>query len=128
MAVTWDEVVDFACALPEVTESTSYGTPALKVAGRLLTRLRTPPDDGDGGDGGDGGGSGGAELMLRCTPHDKAALVGGDDPAFRTTSHYDGHDSVLVDLARVDRDELFELVDSGWYVVAPPAVRARRDA
>ncbi|KQX74835.1 MmcQ/YjbR family DNA-binding protein [Aeromicrobium sp. Root472D3] len=117
MAVTWDEVVHFACTLPDVAASTSYGTPALKVDGRLLTRLRTSPADGGAG-----------EVVLRCSLDDKAALVDGDDPAFSTTSHYDGHGSVLVDLGRVDRDELFELVDSGWYVVAPPAVRARRDA
>jgi hypothetical protein len=28
-------------ALPEVEASTSYGTPALKVRGRLIARLRT---------------------------------------------------------------------------------------
>lgn len=113
--MTWDDLVSIASALPDVQESTSYGTPALKVAGTLMARLRGPAD-------------GDELLVLRCTPDDKAALVGGDDPAFTTTSHYDGHDSVLVDLDRVDRDELVELLDSAWHVVAPPAVRNRRDA
>jgi hypothetical protein len=111
--VTWDELVTFATKLPDVRVSTSYGTPALKVADALLARLRSEAD---------------GALVLRCTPDEKAALVAGDDPAFFTTSHYDGHDSVLVDLARVDADELFELVDSGWHVVAAPAADARRDA
>ena len=103
----------FASSLPEVAESTSYGTPAIKVAGKLIGRLRTE-DDGS--------------LVLRCSATDKAALVEGDDPAFFTTSHYDGHDSVLVDLDQVDEAELFELVDDAWRLVAPARLRAERDA
>ena len=99
-----------ARTLPEVEESTSYGTPAIKVAGRLMARLRT---DADGG------------LALRCTTADKQALVEGDDPAFYTTPHYDGYDYVLVDLDRVDPVELFELVGEAWHVAAAPAVRRR---
>ena len=113
MPVSWDDVVAFASTLPEAAESTSYGTPAVKVAGKLMGRLRT---DADGG------------LALRCSAADKEALVKGDDPAFYTTPHYDGYDYVLVDLAAVDADELFELVDAAWYLVAPATVRKKRDA
>ena len=111
MSVTWEDVVAFAVTLPDVTESTSYRTPAVKVAGRLMARLRTE-DDGS--------------LALRCSTADKEALVGGDDPAFFTTPHYDGHDYVLVDLTSVDRDELFELVDDAWHVVAPARLARQR--
>jgi hypothetical protein len=38
--MTYDEVVKLALSLPGVEEGTSYGTPALKVRGTLLTRLR----------------------------------------------------------------------------------------
>ena len=113
MPVSWDDVVTFASTLPEVAESTSYGTPAVKVAGKLIGRLRT---DADGG------------FALRCSATDKAALVQGDDAAFYTTPHYDGYDYVLVDLDAVDADELFELVDAAWYLVAPATVRKGRDA
>jgi hypothetical protein len=111
MPVTWAQVVAQASTLPEVAESTSYRTPSLKVAGRLMARLRTESE---------------GALALRCTSDEKAALVGSDDPAFFTIPHYDGHDYVLVDLDRVDRDELFELLDAAWHVVAPAAVRRRR--
>ncbi|WP_217361367.1 MmcQ/YjbR family DNA-binding protein [Aeromicrobium stalagmiti] len=110
MAVPWDDVVAHGTTLPEVAESTSYGTTALKVANRLMGRLRT---DSDGA------------LALRCSAGDKVALVEGDDPAFFTTPHYDGHDYVLVDLDAVDRAELLELVTDAWHLVAPPAVRKR---
>jgi hypothetical protein len=113
MPATWDDLVTFAATLPEVAESTSYGTPAVKVAGKLIGRLRT---DADG------------SVALRCSASDKAALVEGDDPAFFTTPHYDGYDYVLVDLDRVDAGELFELVDDAWRLVAPARLRAERDA
>lgn len=113
MPATWDDVVTFASTLPEVAASTSYGTPAIKVAGKLMGRLRSEAD---------------GSLALRCSASDKVALVEGDDPAFFTTSHYDGYDYVLVDLDRVDADELFELVDAAWYLVAPAKVRAGRES
>lgn len=36
MSVTWEDVVTHAVSLPEVAESTSYGTPALTVSGKLM--------------------------------------------------------------------------------------------
>ncbi|MET0468368.1 MAG: hypothetical protein ABWZ87_06480, partial [Aeromicrobium sp.] len=60
MGVTWEDLVAFAVSLPEVAESTSYGTPSLKVAGKLMGRLRT---DSDGA------------LALKCSTVDKKSLV-----------------------------------------------------
>lgn len=110
--VTWHDVVAFAVTLPEVEESTSYGTPALKVKGKLFARLRSEDDGG---------------LALRCTAVDKEALVGGDDPAYYTIPHYDGYDYVLVRLDLADEVETFELVQDAWHVVAPARVRAQLD-
>jgi hypothetical protein len=42
---TWKDVVRMATKLPSVEESTSYGSPALKVAGKTFVRLR---DEADG--------------------------------------------------------------------------------
>ncbi len=42
--MTWDEVVAVGQELPGIEVSTSYGTPALKVRGKLVTRLRTEDD------------------------------------------------------------------------------------
>jgi len=112
MSVTWKDLVAFAVTLPEVVESTSYGTPALKVATTLMGRLRS---DAEG------------LFAIRCRADDKAALVEGPDPAFSTTPHYDGHDYVLVDLDLVDREELFELVEDAWRIAAPATLRDRRE-
>ncbi|MUL40616.1 hypothetical protein FZ103_05380 [Streptomonospora sp. PA3] len=102
-----------ACALPETEESTSYGTPALKVRDRLLARLRTEAEGG---------------LALVCALDEKEALLASGDPAFFTTAHYDGYGMVLVDLERVARAELAELVTEAWRSKAPVRLRREFDA
>jgi hypothetical protein len=42
--VTWETVRQLALALPGVEEGTSYGTPALKVRGKLLVLTATGSD------------------------------------------------------------------------------------
>jgi hypothetical protein len=109
--VTWEDVVAYAVTLPGVEESTSYRTPALKVAGKLMARLRTEDDGG---------------LAIRCSTADKEALVNDPDPAFYTTPHYDGHDYVLVDLDRAPADQVRELIGDAWHIAAPASVRTRQ--
>ncbi len=41
---TWDDVVAIGLRFPGVETGTSYGTPALKVRGKGMCRLRTDPD------------------------------------------------------------------------------------
>jgi len=110
MGVTWEDVVAYAVTLPEVAESTSYGTPCLKVAGKLMARLRTEDDGG---------------LAIKCSTSDKMALTGGDDPAYYTTPHYDGYNYVLVRLELARADELFELIGDAWHIAAPATLRKR---
>ncbi len=42
--MTFDDIRAIALKWPEVSDGTSYGTPALKVRGKLLTRLK---EDGE---------------------------------------------------------------------------------
>lgn len=109
---TWDDVVRTALTLPGVTESTSYGTPSLKVGTRMIARLRAEAE---------------GALVLTCTLEDKAALVQGDDPAFFTLPHYDRSAYVLVDLALVDDAELAELVEQAWTLKAPARLRREHE-
>jgi hypothetical protein len=110
---TWDEVVTMAKALAEVEESTSYRTPALKVAGKGFARLRTEAE---------------GALVLMCSHEEKAALLATGDPAFFTTPHYDGYGAILVDLERVEMRQLAELVEESWRVKAPVKLRKAFDA
>ncbi|MFD4401643.1 MmcQ/YjbR family DNA-binding protein [Nocardia sp. NPDC058499] len=112
MSLTWENVVRLASELPEVAESTSYRTPALKVSGKSFARLRTQAEGG---------------LALRCEMTEKEALLASGDPAFYTTPHYDGYPYILIDLERVDTGQLRELLDAAWWLVAPAKLRRTRD-
>ncbi len=53
---------------------------------------------------------------------DKQALLADESTPFFTTSHFDGHRSVLLRGSRVgelSRDELAEVVDDAWLARAP---------
>ncbi|NLG55349.1 MAG: hypothetical protein GX542_06830 [Rhodococcus sp.] len=107
---TWTDVVEIAEALPDVEESTSYRTPALKVSGRLMSRLRAESDGG---------------LMVICGLDEKQALLAEGGP-FYTTDHYDGHGSILVHLDQIDRGRLTELLDEAWQLRAPASAKKKR--
>ena len=101
---TWEDVVRLASELPEVEAATWYRTPALKVAGKGFARLRTEAEGG---------------LVVMCGLDEKAALLESGDAAFFTTPHYDGSGSIIVDLDRVDVDQLRELLEEAWRLKAP---------
>ena len=104
---TWDDVVAIGTRLPGVEVGTSYGTPALRVRGKGMCRLRTNPDS----------------LVLRVTDMgEREALLQGQPDAFFTTPHYDGWPYVLVRLEAVDPVELEELIEEAWRVFAAKRV------
>ncbi|MFD4292381.1 MmcQ/YjbR family DNA-binding protein [Rhodococcus sp. NPDC058505] len=108
---TWGDVVAIGSGLPGVEESTWYRTPALKVAGKGFARLRT---DAEGA------------LVLLCGLDEKEALLASGDPAYFTTTHYDGYGAILVNLDVVDHDQLRELIEDAWRRTAPTRLRAER--
>jgi hypothetical protein len=110
---TWEDVVATATRLPEVEESTWFGTPSLKARKKSFCRLRTDPD----------------ALVLRVADMgEREALLQGQPEAFFTTPHYDGHPYVLVRLDVVDPQELAELLEEAWRTVAPKRTVAAHDA
>jgi hypothetical protein len=110
---TWDDVVAIGTRLPEVEVGTSYGTPALKVRGKSMCRMRTDPD----------------ALVLRVIDlGERDALLQGQPDAFFSTPHYDGYPYVLVRLEAVDSGELTELIEDAWRIRAPKRVVKAYDA
>jgi hypothetical protein len=92
----WDTVREVGLALSDVTESTWYGTPALKARGKALCRLR---DEG-------------ATLVVRVGDLDeKELLIRSAPDVFFTLPHYDGAAYVLVRLTAVSRETLQELLE-----------------
>ena len=110
---SWEDVVAIGLQLPGVEVGTSYGTPALRVRGKGMCRLRTNPD----------------ALVVRVTDMgEREALLQGDPGAFFTTPHYEGWPYVLVRLETVDPVELAELIEDAWRVFAAKRVVAAWDA
>src|SRR5262249_24082122 len=54
----------------------------------------------------------------------KEAMVADDPRTFFTTSHFDGHPSVLVRLDEIGLRELEEVVSEAWFARAPPKLAA----
>ena len=106
---SWADVVALGTALPEVEESTWFGTPALRVRGKSFCRLK---DEDEG------------ILVIQVVDlEDKEALLRSDPDVFFTTPHYDGWAYVLVRLDRVGREQLAELVEDGWRIRAPKSLQ-----
>lgn len=106
----WRDVIAIAKTLPKVEVSTCYGTPGLKVAGKGFARLRTEAEGG---------------LVLMCSLEEKERLLESGEPAYYTTPHYDGYGAIIVDLKKISRDALRELIVQSWTIKAPPKLRAR---
>jgi hypothetical protein len=102
---TWKTVQEIASGLPATEESTSYGTPALKVKGKLLARLR----EDDGG--------------LVVYTEEKEALLADDRGIYYTTPHYDGYPTVLLRLPKIGVRELREVLTEAWRIRAPASLR-----
>jgi hypothetical protein len=104
---TWDDVVTIATRLPGVEVGTSFRTPALRVRGKGMCRLRSNPD----------------ALVLRVIDMgEREALVQGQPDVFFTTPHYEGYPYVLVRLDAIDPIELAELLEEAWRVFAAKRV------
>jgi hypothetical protein len=108
----WDHVVALARReLPETELSTSYGTPALKVRGKLFARLREDEE----------------HLVLFVDFMEREALVQSSPATFLVTPHYQDHPMVLVRLEAADPAELRELLIESWRRRAPRRLVAAYD-
>jgi hypothetical protein len=96
--MTWSEVRAFALTLPDVEESTSYGTPALRVKRTFLARLR---DDGE-------------TLVVPVDPEERPFLLDAHPEALFVTEHYERWPLVLVSLPRADGALVRELLEDAW--------------
>lgn len=109
----WEDVVAIGLRFPSVEVATSFGTPALRVRGKGMCRLRTNPD----------------ALVLRVIDvGDAEALLKGQPDVFFSTPHYDGYPYVLVRLDAVDPGQLAELIEDAWRLRATKRCVAEFDA
>jgi hypothetical protein len=124
MMATMGDLDELALAMPHTTKEVSAdGRPAYFVHGKLFcchrSRRRDAIDAHTGEPLED-------VLMFRVAELGvKELLLADARGVFFTTSHFDGYPAVLVripDLARVDRDELRDLVAEAWLTRAQKRV------
>jgi hypothetical protein len=99
-------------ALPGVETGLSYGTPALRVKGRFLARLR---EDGE-------------TVAIRIPFEERDILLRSDPKVFLLTDHCQGHPAILVRLAEVQRFQLEEVLEQAWRARASKRVVSAYDA
>jgi hypothetical protein len=113
-AIDFDTVRKIGLELPGVEEVTAYGSPALRVHGKLLACIpihrSAEPDS----------------LMVRVDFDDRAQLLAEAPDVYYLTDHYLGYPSVLVRLSHVTSDVLRDLLGIAYkFVTSKTASRSR---
>jgi hypothetical protein len=94
-----------ALELPGVITSTSYGTPAFKVNKKMFARLK---EDG---------------KTLVVYTEERNKWMKQDPATFFITDHYKGYPLMLIDLARVKKKDLQQLLITSWQLRAPKSLQ-----
>ena len=113
--VTFDVVWEIGRSLPDVEESTMYGSPALKLRGRLVACMTSHKS---------------AEpntLAVRTGFEERDALIADEPETYYLKDHYVNYPVVLVRLSKIRVDQLRDLLGSAWrYVAAHQSRKASR--
>jgi hypothetical protein len=109
--ISFDTVRTMGLAMPGVEEGTIYGSPALKVHGKMFACIAihrsADPDS----------------LAIRLDFDQRDELIAADPNTYYLTDHYVNYPVVLVRLARVHPDALRDLLATGLRFVSTGATR-----
>jgi hypothetical protein len=98
-----------ARGLPEVTRSTSEGTPTLQVRDKPFARLEDA-----------------TTLILHCPTEQKGLLMEISPDIYFDTDHYIGDPAVLIQLPVISDEELSLRLEDAWRFRAPSTLAAQR--
>jgi hypothetical protein len=98
--------------LPGVEESTMYGSPALKLGGRLVACMASHKSAEPG------------TLVLRTTFEQREAMIAEEPETYYLKPHYEAFPVVLIRLSRVSRDAVHDLLSGS--VTAIGAAKKKR--
>jgi len=96
--ISFDTVREIAQTLPGAEESTSYGTPAFKVKGKLFARHH---QDGE-------------SLVIGADFDQREEMIAAAPEKFYLTDHYLKYPWMLVRMSKVNKDELRDLLIGSW--------------
>jgi hypothetical protein len=116
MPCTFEDALRIASSLGDVERSTSYGTAAIKLGGKLIARLK---EDGD-------------SLVVGTTLEERAEMMAAEPDIYYITDHYLNYPWVLVRLSLVHRDALRDLLGRSFRLASKamrktPVRRVKRD-
>jgi len=97
---------------PGVEEGTCFGTPAWRLKGKFLARMK---EDGE-------------TLVVKCGDAERDFRMQADPGTFFSTDHYRGYPTVLIRLARVSRSDLHDVLEEAWRRSAPKRLLATYQA
>jgi hypothetical protein len=113
-AVNFEVVRALGREFTDLQESTMYGSPALKLGKRLVACVAIHRSAEPG------------SLVVRTDFEQRAALLTDDPETYYVTDHYVKHPVVLVRLARVQHDQMRDLLDAGRRCVLAHAERSHK--
>jgi hypothetical protein len=96
--VDFDTVRTIALSMPGVADGGAYGSPALKVRGKLLACVPTHRSAEPG------------SLVVKLSDDDRAVLLAEAPDVYYLTDHYVDFNSVLVRLSRITPEALRDLL------------------
>jgi len=112
--IDFDTVRRIALEWPDVEESTAYGSPVLRVRGKLMAGI--PVNKSVEAD----------SLGVFIDFDQRAELLSGAPDVYYLTDHYVSGPIVLVRLSRIQEDELRDLLRAAWRFVTASTPAGRR--
>ena len=104
--ISFETVREIGLALPDVEEGSTYGSPALKVRGKMFACIPShrsaEPDS----------------LVIRIDFDRRDELIAADPKTYYLKDHYVGYPCVLVRLTRIRHDALRDLLLMAWRFVS----------
>ena len=113
-SATFEAVRVLGREFPDLHESTMYSSPALKLGKRLVACLAIHRSAEPG------------SLVIRTDFEQRSALISDDPETYYVTDHYVKHPVVLVRLARVQHDQLRDLLTAARQCVLAQAKQQSR--
>lgn len=111
IARAYQRYLKLALQLPLAEESTSYGTPSVKIKGKILSRWRTEAE---------------GAVAIRCDFLDRELLLQTQPEVFFLTDHYLGYPMVLMRVEKANAATMRDTLERAWQCVAPArAVKER---
>lgn len=112
--ITFDTVREIGLALSDVEVGTTYGSPALKVRGKMFACIAVHKSAEPN------------SLAVRVDFDQRAELLAADPKTYYLKDHYVNYPVVLVRLTHVHADALRDLLLMGWRFVSTTGKRRAR--